>query len=376
MELLLKKFILENKDWEYLLTSAPYYLNISRKDGYILFKYNQMMSDFSNPIVKEARGIIFRESDLKCVCYPFTKFMNADEPNSDLDKLDWSSIKTQEKIDGSLLKAWYDEGSWHISTNGTIDASQATVGEQSVNSSTRTFRDIFDLALTSAGISFDSFTKLLDVNYTYMFELVSPYNRIVINYDTTELYFIGVRDMISGKELNPRDFTSLTKYFKCPKEYDLHTLEAIRDAANKLNSNNVINDEGFVLVDKYFNRVKVKSMEYVKAHHLSNNGAVTIERLINVILKNETSEFLTYCPMYKDRIEDLAGRMDLFKSEVTGIIRKMKESQPDIFSNRKEYAEVVKTYDKRYQSFLFRHDNLDDAFSRLTPAKWKDLLNK
>ena len=40
------------------------------------------MSDFSNPIVQEARGIIVRENDFKVVCFPFTKFFNVDEENA------------------------------------------------------------------------------------------------------------------------------------------------------------------------------------------------------------------------------------------------------------------------------------------------------
>ena len=84
----LEKFIKEHPNWEELLTTDPYNLKVSRDDGYIMFKYNQLCSDFSLSEVKEARGIIFREADWKCVCHPFDKFMNAGEANSDLDKLD------------------------------------------------------------------------------------------------------------------------------------------------------------------------------------------------------------------------------------------------------------------------------------------------
>ena len=120
----LREFILSHDNWEELLTAEPYYLKISRDDEYIMFKYNQVFSDFNIPLVREARGIIFRESDWECVCHPFDKFGNYGE--SYCPEIDWKTTSVQEKVDGSLIKFWYDNG-WHISTNGTIDAFKANL---------------------------------------------------------------------------------------------------------------------------------------------------------------------------------------------------------------------------------------------------------
>ena len=54
----LQKFILKNpNNWEDLLSNSPYYLKIKRKDGLVIFNYNQIKSDFSLAIVKESRGV-------------------------------------------------------------------------------------------------------------------------------------------------------------------------------------------------------------------------------------------------------------------------------------------------------------------------------
>lgn len=63
----LKTFIKTHKKWRELLESAPYNLIVKEKDNFILFKYNQLYSDMSLTEVQEARGIIFRKSDWKCV---------------------------------------------------------------------------------------------------------------------------------------------------------------------------------------------------------------------------------------------------------------------------------------------------------------------
>src|SRR5574344_1881444 len=121
MELQLLDFIKQNKEnWKEVLQKKPYSLIVKEDDDYILLKYNQLESDLSNSIVQECRGIILRKSDLKVVCFPFKKFFNYHEPNA--ADIDWDGARVLDKIDGSLIKLWFDNGCWHWSTNGNIDA--------------------------------------------------------------------------------------------------------------------------------------------------------------------------------------------------------------------------------------------------------------
>ena len=62
-ELNIIKFIREHPDnWEELLRGEPYYITArwgtGRHEGLVLLKYTQFGSDFTNPIVKECRGLI------------------------------------------------------------------------------------------------------------------------------------------------------------------------------------------------------------------------------------------------------------------------------------------------------------------------------
>ena len=48
----LQKFLMEHKDdWEEILDKEPYCLKWNKWKGFVSFKYNQIRSDFSNPIV-------------------------------------------------------------------------------------------------------------------------------------------------------------------------------------------------------------------------------------------------------------------------------------------------------------------------------------
>ncbi|MDR2231702.1 MAG: hypothetical protein LBE56_01110, partial [Tannerella sp.] len=163
-----------------------------------------------------------------------------------------------------------------------------------------TFGELFDMALNQLfGENGKSrFLEMLEPGYTYMFELAGPYNRIVVPYRTTELYFIGVRNMLSGLEINPWDYP-LAQYIKVPERYSLRDIDSCLAAVETMG----YDQEGFVVVDKYFNRVKIKSPQYVAAHYLKNNNVQTVGRLLKIILAGEEDEFCSYFPEFRPDFE-------------------------------------------------------------------------
>lgn len=311
----LTKIIENNDNWEEILTSSPYFLDIKRDKGYILFKYNQIKSDFSLDVVKESRGIIFREKDWKVVCFPFTKFFNVDEQYA--DRIDWDDCQVQEKIDGSLIKVWFDDF-WHISTNGMINAFSAEVGNDLCP-----YGNFGDMFLNNFKYS-DNPSGVLNKDYTYMFEIVSPYTKIVVNYPSIDIYHIGTRNNLTGEELN------IDIGIKKPKVYSLRTEEEVKKAAQKL----PFNEEGYVVVDKKFNRVKIKSPSYVNAHRLVNNHMINKERIIDLILENEQDEFLSYFPEYQNDFKDIEDKFLDYKSNLNIIMNRVK----DMNVTNKEFA--------------------------------------
>lgn len=332
----LRDFILSHDNWEELLTTDPYNLKISRDGDYIMFKYNQLSSDFTIPLVREARGIIFRESDWECVCEKFTKFGNYDE--SYCPDIDWATASVQEKVDGSLIGMFYDNG-WHICTNGTIDAFKAELNDAKY----KTFGDLFEAALP---FSFDEFNTIAGTGYVYMFELCSKYNRVVIPYDEPKLYFLGIRNIYTGNEVSPEE-SVLKDYFDIPKRYNLHSLEDVQRAANAL----PWNQEGYVVCDGNFNRVKIKSPQYIMTHYARNNGVVNTERLVQIILDGEQEEFLTYASDYATELHEVEKAMYEIGYKAFDKLKEifnMKE-----FETRGAYACEVAKYPTYMKDFLF-----------------------
>lgn len=65
----------------------------------LLFKYSQIDSPMSNPIVQECRGIILdKDNNWNIVSYPYKKFFNAEEPNASV--INWETANVYEKLDG------------------------------------------------------------------------------------------------------------------------------------------------------------------------------------------------------------------------------------------------------------------------------------
>ena len=337
----LRDFILSHYNWEELLTAEPYCLKISRDGGYIMFKYNQVFSDFNIPLVREARGIIFRESNWECVCHPFNKFGNYGE--SYCPNINWETASVQEKVDGSLIKFWHDDG-WHISTNGTIDAFKANLNDVKYQN----FGQLVLDAIRSAFPNEHDFFNMLDPKCTYMFELVSPYNRVVIPYDETKLYFLGIRDMDDGEERNTEE-SDVSMFFSIPKRYPLHSLEDVQKAANAL----PWDQEGYVVCDENFNRVKIKSPSYVMAHYARNNNIISTERLVQIVLNGEQDEFLIYASDYADELHEVEEVMRKIANNSVASMKILFGASYE-FANRGEYAREVMKYPAYMKDFLFR----------------------
>jgi hypothetical protein len=317
MKLKLIDFIKEHADWEVLLNQAPYCLSISRDQKFgrnlIMFKYSQQDSDFSNDIVKECRGIILDEDTLEPVSIPYFKFFNVGEPNA--AEVDWASAKVLQKIDGSLIKVVkFSSGEILVSTNGVIDVFKCELNSQ-IGCPYYNFGELFWEAVRNqmidCGYSLDEndpvewlADKLLP-NFTYMFELCSPYNRIIVPHKETKLYFHGWRDNISLNEMR-FNICILAKIFGCPEEYNLKSLDECVAATQAM----PWDEEGYVVVDKNFNRVKIKSPAYCAIHHLAPNGNLSIRRAIDLYMENEQLEFLAYFPEYKSAFDEINKRFD------------------------------------------------------------------
>src|SRR5690606_7473422 len=99
----------------------------------------------------------------------------------------------------------------------------------------------------------------------------------VVPYTEISIKHIGTRNLDTLEELNVDIGVSK------PKEYSFKSLDECIRVAQEL----PFNEEGYVVVDGNWHRIKVKSPAYVAVHHLTTNGVVTKERIVELIRQNE-----------------------------------------------------------------------------------------
>lgn len=344
----LQTFIHNNPNWRELITQPPYCIKVSEKGNLICFKYSQIDSDFNEPLVRECRGIILEKDTWNVVAYPFNKFFNFGEEYA--DEIDWASARVLEKVDGSLIKVYFHNGAWCVGTNNTIDANDAELSAPPYE----TFMELFDVAADACGLDYDS----LDPHYTYIFELRSPYNRVVVPYEDIRIVHIGTRNNITCEEVEAD--IGIEK----PKQYMLSSLEDCIAMAKTFD----FTKEGFVVKDKNYNRIKVKSEDYVKAHRIISNNKVSEEKILSLICSGEEEEFLSYFPTYTTIFQDIKIKRDKLKY----LFYKIKK---EVFSlkekgmKRKDFAQLVKNNDFSFLYFLM-YDN-----SQLNFLDWENKIS-
>ena len=333
-------FIKNNENWAEELGN----LRITVREDYPLAIFNYgLEADFTNPIVREARGIIINLETLEVVCWPFSKFCNLHEEGAkeDVENFDWDSCSCQEKVDGSIVKLWFNNltGEWQWSTNSIICAKDAPLLEGAGN---------FDTLIKGAVNYKDINYQDLDKDITYIFELVSPLSMLVIQYKENCLYHIGSRNRVTGEELD------IDIGIKKPERYDLHTLDDCLNACFKLNQEGVVKKEGFVLVDKYYHRIKLKSPEYLAKHILIDVGKLSKRKVISIIrdgiatveeLVERTPSREVFYRYYAFKMVELEWNINRYLAYVRGLYE-------ELGHDRSAVAKVIKK--DKYVQFGFQ----------------------
>lgn len=132
-------------------------------------------------------------------------------------------------------------------------------------------------------------------------------------------------------------------------------------------------EEGYVVCDANFNRVKIKSPKYVRAHFARNNNVITDRRLIDIILAGEVDEFCIYASEYADRIREIQRRMDTLK-----YFALKKYEQYKSITDRKELAAKIINLHVAVRGYVFKATEFQTTWEEYTSSwsleKWEKIL--
>lgn len=274
----------------------------------------------------QARGLITTPEG-QIVARPFKKFFNLEEYQGDLP-LEPFTVTT--KMDGSLGILYFLDGRPQIATRGSFTSDQAVKANEILQ---RTYGEILE------GIH---------PEYTYLFEIIYPDNRIVVNYGNTEdLVLLAVIHTETGLEVDlhrPTTSKEFRDLFPLVTRYD-----GITDIA-QLRAIQEENAEGFVIRFQSGLRLKLKFEEYVRLHRLMThvNARVIWDLLKNdqpfdEILERVPDEFYAWVKRTRD---DLTAQFSLIEMQCQEVVKQVQ----DLPTRKEQAAIVVKT---RYPSIVF-----------------------
>lgn len=184
-----------------------------------------------------SRGLI-TDHEGRIVARPFPKFFNLDEYVGLFGPLPKEPFEVYEKMDGSMGVLYFVDGQPRIATRGSFHSEQADKANEILR---RRYSHV-----------------RFDPDLTYIFEIIYPENRIVVDYgDQEDLVLLGIFETRSGREQALQDIG-----LPLVQRYDgLKDLDAIRTMQDS-------NREGFVIRFASGLRVKVKFEEYVRLHRI------------------------------------------------------------------------------------------------------------
>ena len=290
-------------------------------------------------VTLQTRGLV-TDSEGNIVARPFKKFFNVDEnKHTSTEEFD-----VYEKMDGSLGILFNYKGEWVLATRGSFTSDQSVKGTELLQK--------YDY-------------NRLNSDYTYLFEIIYPENRIVCTYDFEDLVLLGMIHTSTGDEVNIHSGNNEDIRFKnllnnlglnIVKKYD-----GISDYSY-LKQSIADNKEGFVVRFSNGDRMKIKGEEYLRLHKIMTNLSTTgiWECLKNgddvlELLKDVPDEFYKKVKSY---VRDL--RYDHYSiSEYCGKMydgfRYGKYGDVDPEPSKKEYAEfVMENVKPKLRSVMFQ----------------------
>lgn len=296
-----------------------------------------------NEVTMQARGLI-TTPDGTIKARGFLKFFNLEEYQGTIPVTHLRPFKVTEKMDGSLGIMYFIDNKPYIATRGSF------VSEQAIKANEILYH------------KYGGITGLFKPHYTYLFEILYPQNRIVVDYGNTEdLVLLAIIDTETGEEQDIHDpnFLQLCKgLFPIVKLYD-----GIKDI-NELKQLEELNKEGFVIRFESGLRLKCKFSEYVRLHRLLTQcTARTIWELLrnnqkfDDLLEKVPDEFFHWVKTTKNTLQTQYDTIETLAKEIHAQVKDL--------PTRKEQAAIV-----------CKHSHSAVVFSMLDGKPYADIIWK
>jgi len=314
MTLLVQKY-LETHTLEQL--KADHGVNYRFSSDGMKFSLNYDMLEASNtdPLASQCRGVVlahdnfFLEDDgcvvghTEILARTMDRFFNLGQDCA--AEVDFAAHGTRfyEKLDGTMCALYYDhiKQEWSVATRSVPEADLPIDGFDNM-----TFRGLFEKAIQdTTGYHFVTWVKEENLYYgmTYVFELCTPANRIVVEHDEYKVALLAIRHTDGGEEKIDDPGYTLRHVPLCPS-YELNNLA---DMIEFVSGRDPLQYEGIVAVDKNWNRVKVKNAEYIALSRAKDSAMRSPRALVELCLLGKLDDAL---PLLPNHIQERAHKIE------------------------------------------------------------------
>ncbi len=234
-----------------------------------------------NHHTRSARGLVL-DREGKVVARPWPKFFSLNErPETRLDVLPKEEVELTEKMDGSLLIAFLnpETGAWQACTRAAWDSPPCQ----------------------AAHARLAGWAQRLDPACTYLFELVAPWNRVVIRYPAERLILIGIVHVESGEDWAP----SRVRAWGLERGFDVLRVERRRLEGIDLDDPTVLHREGWVARFSDGLRVKLKVARYLQLQRILESPSPKVPASFAAWLDDEDAARELRARALEDRARDL-----------------------------------------------------------------------
>ena len=294
-----QKYLRSNKTLNDLKSEHGIKFHVHNKK--ISLSYDQIEVKDSDLLSQQCRGLILREDTFEIVACPMFRFFNLEQKELAAN-IDYNSAVFENKLDGSLQIVYYDnfQEKWCVATRSRPEANS------NIDDGDLTFAKLFDIIVADLfkdrKATIQNLMNDSNKDITYCFELTSPFNRIVCQYEKAELTLLAARNNITLKELNIDDIF-IAKGIKKP---ELFKFNNITDMVKVVRDWNPKEKEGVVVRDSNFNRIKVKNPAYISWNHMRDSLATSWRGCVEVILLKKDDDVIGMMPaVIADRIKTL-----------------------------------------------------------------------
>lgn len=198
-------------------------------------------------VTLKCRGLIINVATGEHLSNPFPKFFNYEEHIAKELPLPSETPIVTEKMDGSLGILYWLGDTPYIATRGSFTSDQATWA-------TKYFRE-----------TFKGYYDIFQKDQTFLFEIIYPENKVVVDYNFSGLVLIGIRQTRTDDEL----FIILSPDHPLKNILKMPALITKQTNYTSLRALEAPNAEGFVLLyPKSKLRLKIKFEEYKRLHKI------------------------------------------------------------------------------------------------------------